>query len=513
MLVLLSVYAYADNRAVLFYDQLHLVSDRHCYDAGDRVWLRVFMTNSIKKQPIKQGEYVYVELIDNETFVHKRVMLKAAEDMYCGYVDIPKDIENGQYYLRAFTATNHNIAALESLVTIAIGEVTENAKTAGKADFTPVITSEQEGDSIAVYIDLGEACAALQSTFTIAVSTDSIDGNDIARSMARTMPEGLHRRLHPEMSQRITGSVTHPQGTRFTHPVDISLIAPLDNFFLTTRSDVNGNFAFENLELPDSTLLILQAMGAHENNELLLTIDTRSFPSCRYLNVDGEIVQQPLDNEDDDPFIDDNSIKLGNITVLGMYTDKEKRDAMSLMADESLSPDKIKEIDASNLRDLFRRISGVTFDVDGGLHIRSNNSIYGSNLATIAVDGVIMDGEFDLGTIPIGDVLRVDVFKSGTSVIWGADGGGGVISITTRAGSATDIRKRSPNIKKILAPGYQVYKPFTPAQGGPTTYWNPAIKTQGNQVLTLKVPAVEGSYITIQGLTSTGKTIHTHTKL
>ncbi len=475
--------------------------------------MRVFMTNAADKQYIVQSQYIYVELIDNESTVYKRVILKADNDIYCGYLDIPANIDKGKYYMRAYTSANYNVANLESLISITIGDTQGTITATCKPDFIPAIDYRQEGDSMVVYIDLGNECAVQQSTFTIAVSTDSIDSNDIARSIARPMPNETHKRPLHEMSQQITGSVTEPQGTRFTHPVDISLIAPLDNFFLSTRSDVNGNFVFKDLEIPDSTMLLLQAMGDRDNNELLLTVDTRSFPTCQYLGHDGDIVEITIDDNEDNPFMVDNSIQLSNITVLGMYTEKTKRDAISLTADESLSYDKIKEFDSSNLHDLFQRISGVTFDVDGGLHMRSNNSIYGDNLATVAVDGVIMNGEFDLNTIPIGDVLRVDVFKSGASVIWGADGGSGVISVITRAGDGKYIQKRSTNIKKIFAQGYQRFKPFVHIPGSPTLYWNPAITTQGNQVLTLKVPAVAGSYITVEGLTYSGKTIHSHQPL
>ncbi len=520
--VLLTAMMHVEGHDSLCMERLHITTDRHCYDQGERVWMRVFMADASEKHPVTQSQYIYVELIDNYATVHNRVTLKAENDIYCGHLDIPRDLDGGRYYMRAYTAANYNIATLESLIPIDIGQpsptvttTTTTTTTTAMPSYSPAIYCKQDGDSMVVTIDLGDECATQQSTFAIAVSTDSTCTGNIVASMARELPTETSGRKVLETSQRITGSVTEPQGTRFTHPVDISLIAPLDNFFLTTRSDVNGNFAFNDLEFPDSTLLIIQAMGAHENNELLLTIDFRSFPTCQYLQPDGEIRQTPVDLTDNalDPFMNDNSIKLGNITVLGMHIDKSRRDAISLMADESLSPDKIKELDASNLRDLFRRISGVTFDVDGGLHLRSNTSIYGSNLATVAVDGVIMEGEFDLSTIPIGDVLRVDVFKSGTSVIWGAIGGGGVISITTRAGSATDLRKRSTNIKKIFAPGYQPYRPFERTSGSPTLYWNPAVTTRGNRVLTLTLPAARGFHITLEGMTEDGKTIHSRQPL
>ena len=45
-----------------------------------------------------------------------------------------------------------------------------------------------------------------------------------------------------------------------------------------------------------------------------------------------------------------------------------------------------------------------------------------------------MNEDFDLDNIQLSDVERVDVFKTGSTAIWGAIGGMGVISITTKKG-------------------------------------------------------------------------------
>jgi outer membrane receptor protein involved in Fe transport len=105
----------------------------------------------------------------------------------------------------------------------------------------------------------------------------------------------------------------------------------------------------------------------------------------------------------------------------------------------------IKEIDATCVHELLRRIPGVIIQ-DDKVIIRSATSIYGKPYAAIAIDGVIIDSfkeendfdkfsDFDLDQINMVDIERVDVFKTGNSIIWGARGGKGVISFTTKKGT------------------------------------------------------------------------------
>lgn len=61
--------------------------------------------------------------------------------------------------------------------------------------------------------------------------------------------------------------------------------------------------------------------------------------------------------------------------------------------------------------------------------IRGASSIYGHSYAAIAIDGVLVSAmdesrkntslEFDLDVISMADIERVDVFKGGSTVIWG----------------------------------------------------------------------------------------------
>lgn len=513
LLLLVALAASAgDTPDTLRLEQLHLSTDRHHYDAGERVWLRAFMADAMTHKPIVQSRYLYIELIDAGATAHNRVMLCEQDGMYCGYIDLPQILDAERYMLRGYTLAGANVPALECIVPLCLGNnyCDMHAADDKQADFTPQVLGSITSDSTTLSIILPDSCAQQLSTMTIAVTTDSLAPSaTIAASLSRDIKAGTKARHIPQLAQTLTGSVTQLNGVRPFEPITVTLLSPQEGFILTTTTNNAGRYAFDNIEMADSTLLLLQAVDKFGVGEYVLSVDQPSFPTCRYLDHKGTVITNY--EIDDTPFVDEKTIMLDNLIVTALRNDNQTRDPISLLADQSLSLRRLKEIDPSSITDLFYRIAGVTLNNDGSISMRGQHSIYGDNKAKIAIDGVIME-DFDVNTILIQDVMQVDVYRGGSALIWGADGGGGVIAIYTKnGGNYFGKRKKSPNIKKIFPFGYQQYTPFTPA--GKTIYWNPAVKTQGNRVLNLTVPTHPGTYITIQGLTHSGHTIYTRTKL
>lgn len=495
-------------------ERLHISTDRGHYDAGERVWMRVFMTDATTRQPVVQSHYVYVELIDTTATVHKRVMLCENDSVYCGHMDLPHELTGTRYMLRAYTMAIANVPALECIVPLNIGKGTCNGMAANTvpAHYTPRVHSTHHGDSTIVNIVLPDDCVLEQSAMSIAVNTDnSPNPTTIVHSMERDVPAGTRLISQPQNHQIIKGTVTQINGSRLYEAATVTLMSPEANFILSTTTDQTGQFTFDNLELADSTLLFMQAVDKYGIGDYILNVDSPSFPPCLYLDYKGNVKKDYV--IDETPFIDDKTIMLDNITVTARRHEFETRDPISMLADQTLSLRRIKEIDPSSITDLFFRIAGVKLNNDGSISMRGMHSIYGDNKAKIAIDGVIMD-DFDVNTIPIQDVMQVDVFRGGSALIWGADGGGGVISIYTKnGGTFFDKRPKSHNIKKVFPFGYQQHVPFAPSAGSATLYWNPAVKTQGNKVLTFSFPANQAAYITIEGVTHKGHTIYHHSKL
>jgi len=101
------------------------------------------------------------------------------------------------------------------------------------------------------------------------------------------------------------------------------------------------------------------------------------------------------------------------------------------------------------------------------------------------------------------DVERVDVFRTGQSVIWGAKGGGGVISITTKSGNYIPLQdSEHQNQKKVLLLGYQRPVPYRPT--GQSLYWNPAVRSS---VLSVAIPPEGAVSAWLSGITSEGRIV------
>ncbi|MBF1631189.1 MAG: TonB-dependent receptor, partial [Prevotella sp.] len=68
-------------------EKTYVCTDASCYQAGQRVSLRVFVVNAISHQPTDMSQYVYVELLNPERVVIKRIRLLQDQQTFTGYID------------------------------------------------------------------------------------------------------------------------------------------------------------------------------------------------------------------------------------------------------------------------------------------------------------------------------------------------------------------------------------------------------------------------------------------
>ena len=185
-------------------------------------------------------------------------------------------------------------------------------------------------------------------------------------------------------------------------------------------------------------------------------------------------------------------------------------------ADMSFGMNKIEEYNATCLHDLLRRVPGVSVRFEK-CYIRGAHSIYAENPAAIAINGVIQEDGYDLDLIQIQDVARLDIFKSGTTVIWGSRGGAGVISIILKDGTEIPRQTDQTNLKKFTPLGWQLpqdffMQPYTdPAKRPSTLLWIPDVQSQ---VMSFSTDGHATVYdVVIEGVTSRGRLIREHTEI
>ncbi|MBQ8047520.1 MAG: carboxypeptidase regulatory-like domain-containing protein [Prevotella sp.] len=316
-----------------------------------------------------------------------------------------------------------------------------------------------------------------------------------------------------ETSQTITGVVRSSVKKRPVAGAKVSLIAPQTGFFASTVSDEKGLFAFPGTDFPSGTQYVLQAVNAKGKDHVELLVSEREVAPFVVPDWEDDAEEASLLAPDDvlaggqSAYLHDEAIVLDDIEVTAARRNSASEgNVYAQMADVSFGLHKIEELGATCLHELLRHIPGV-FVRDNRCYVRAATSIYNDYPAAIAVDGVMVDGSYDLDNIQMQDVARVDVFKTGTTILWGPMGGSGVISITTREGNYGETSDRQANQKKISPLGYQRETPFfVQPSDRRTLYWNPHLTADAFDFNAADEPGT--CRMVIEGVTSEGRLIH-----
>lgn len=308
-----------------------------------------------------------------------------------------------------------------------------------------------------------------------------------------------------ETSGKITGRVTTVLVRKPVQGATVNLISPDKGFYAVTKTGADGQFCFDGIDFPNGTQYVLNAFNEKGKPTVELFLDEPVYPSFAGNQPSYEWEEGELLRADTASLLTGAEHKLAEVKVMGKQpTYAARSDAYARLADFSFGLKDIESIGATCLHELIRRIPGAAVELEK-VYIRGANSIEAKKPAAVVIDGVFVDEDYDLDNIQMADVERVDVFKTGSTVIWGARGGAGVVSITSKKGNFTQPSVLRSNTKKFTMLGYQVPLPFTPNIRTP--YWNPGVK--GREVR-LWLPALheEGFQVIIEGVTTEGRVIH-----
>ena len=84
-------------------EKIYLHPDKPFYITGEKIWFRAYLVNAASYVPFPLSRYIYVELFNPLDSLLTRVKIRNNNDAYHGYIDIPADIPDGDYILRAYT--------------------------------------------------------------------------------------------------------------------------------------------------------------------------------------------------------------------------------------------------------------------------------------------------------------------------------------------------------------------------------------------------------------------------
>ena len=308
-----------------------------------------------------------------------------------------------------------------------------------------------------------------------------------------------------ESSACIRGRVLQLIRNKGVEGASVNLISPNKGFFAVTTTDATGRFCFEGMDYPEGTQYVLNAFNKAGKPAVRLQLDEETFPPFTAQLPPYRWIKSNNTSDDDSLLYKKNgSILLTGVDIVSHRpTYASRSDAYARTADFSFGLRDIESIGATCLHELLRRVPGLTVEMDK-CYVRSGATIHGRKPAAIAIDGTFMNEDFDLDNIQLSDVERVDVFKTGSTAIWGAIGGMGVISITTKKGGFEPKAMRKSNTKTFTTLGYQPSQPYTPTWQTP--FWNPSLRGQSVR-FSLPSTCRSGYRVIVEGMTTDGRII------
>ncbi len=84
-------------------EKLYLQTDKPYYGAGENIWIKGYLLNSITHRSLEFSNYIYVELIEPQGEVVSRVKIKRDSVGFNGYMYLEPKLKTGDYLLRGYT--------------------------------------------------------------------------------------------------------------------------------------------------------------------------------------------------------------------------------------------------------------------------------------------------------------------------------------------------------------------------------------------------------------------------
>jgi hypothetical protein len=371
-------------------------------------------------------------------------------------------------------------------------------------------------------LSVSVTCRPLMIRHRPASITDYVLGRSLEFDYTNVLKGAASPPAEKEVSSTLTGTVRTLILGRPVQEARIGLISPEAGMLDVQSSGPDGRFRFEGLDYPAGTHYLVKSTDRKGNDRYELDLDAESFPAFR---IPRNPYATALDDtlhvvyaDDDNPF--------GNILLntagVTVTVDGPPPTGFNRNSDFAITASQLESRGYTSLYELLQEVPGVFFR-DGLPHLRANASIYDDRPAAIAVDGFILSdmlfdesrrlpsGHFDLDFIPMTEIARVDIFKTGQTVLWGSAGGGGVISITTKSGDSELFKHNSaPTVHRSVVPlGYQRAADFekeTAYRNKRTVYWNPQLLSD---TVSFRLGDTPGTYLVVlEGVTSEGRLVH-----
>lgn len=369
-----------------------------------------------------------------------------------------------------------------------------------------------------------------------------------------------------EVGPEITGVVKSRWRGKPMEGATVNVLAPSIDYAGTALTDSEGRFAVTDVDFPEGTKFVVQALNPKGDNEHNFEVDVQTFPASASIAPEASELGSAKSDTDDGidygwrvSHVNGNmSVTLGEITVR-RHKRKDPEDIYEILASRTFTSDEMEKDHITSYEEALRKIPGmiitngnvffrnrpVAFRVDdfpwtqslnGGVRLESSRqevpllskrggTVGFNSIANIRRENAIslniaigtqlaasfggQLGEF-ASSYPIEMMSKIQFLHPNESMIFGVYPGG-VLRFTTKTGAEL---KNMPSIfLKLHAPlGYQkpveFYTPkyeFVESLDYPTRstlYWMPVNNVNGDMVL--NIPEKTSVVVVVEGLTSLG---------
>ncbi|MDL2213591.1 TonB-dependent receptor [Bacteroides sp. OttesenSCG-928-D19] len=305
----------------------------------------------------------------------------------------------------------------------------------------------------------------------------------------------------------------------------ISLLAVKDSVIGTdvVAPEAKGKFVFQNLEYPEGSHYIIQALTKKGSKKVFLTMNPPpTFPG---VTIPAPIATSANFVREESRFSSmyqryamDEGLRMYQldevvVTAKKKYKAKTQSPYYSGSASQVVSGEDVENWGLLSVSDLLIRIPGVS--------LRGSEVYYRNEKPMFIVDNVPND-DFDHSLLDVNDISDAFALPAlSVSAIFGARASGGAIVINTKRGFVQK-NKINSNIQTLPAAGYQqtaefyspVYETKKEAVGNDlrtTIYWNPCVTTNDSGMATITFYSADAQTVygvVIEGVSSLGHLIH-----
>ncbi|HTI59892.1 TonB-dependent receptor [Mucilaginibacter sp.] len=325
----------------------------------------------------------------------------------------------------------------------------------------------------------------------------------------------------PETGLEISGTASSILG-RPLNEGTVSLISQMGGPISSQTTDYKGNFRFSNLMFTDTIHFILNATNAKGRNVTKLTYRKDIIPPVNTAitladqNVNASVTNYLVNTEKQQEQL--NALGLGKGRMLKEVKIKGFKENNNYRSSSLLGPGHANQV--VHAEELEKTGGMLSIRLAGKFHGRLGFAITSSGNfpGLIMLDGV--PWHFPLDYINPNAVETVELFYDANASIYGMQGAGGVLVITTKQGSGLQAKDiASIGLLPITVPGFYKARAFySPKYEHPnenanrkdlrsTIYWQPELKTDkdGNAAFEFYNADGTGTYkVVIEGIDEKG---------